>query len=216
MKLLDIIKALIKKDRENLHTSLPGEIVEYDHAKRKAKVKPLIKFQKRDGTFLEYPIITGVPVVFPCSGTASIIFPINRGDKCLLVFAERSIDEWLFDGRDMEPTIPRLHSISDCVAIPGLQPFTQSNPAKEGNLEIQNGSQKVVIRQNGDIEVGGSNIKELITREFFAVFNSHKHNWSGTGSGITTAPLTGVSDVPLPPPTIAQPESGYKTRTKVE
>jgi hypothetical protein len=212
MTLLQVIKNLIKKDRENLHTSLPGEIVEYDHSKRKAKVKPLIKFRKRDGTFLEYPIITGVPVVFPCSSTASIIFPIKRGDKCLLVFAERSIDEWLFDGRDMEPMIPRLHSISDCVAIPGLQPFTQSNPADEGNVEIHNGSQKVVIKQNGDIEVGGSNMKELITREFFSVYNSHTHAVSGAA---TLVPNVQIMDTPVPvPPAIS--ENLYKTRTKVE
>lgn len=211
MTLLQVIKNLIKKDRENLHTSLPGEIVEYDHAKRKAKVKPLIKFQKRDGTFLEYPIITGVPVVFPCSSTASIIFPIKRGDKCLLVFAERSIDEWLFDGRDMEPTIPRLHSISDCVAIPGLQPFTQSNPAEEGNVEIHNGPQKIVVKSNRDIEIGSDNISQVVKiaivealNDFIGTYNLHTHSVVEGVAGPTANQQMSLI------------EQLYKTRTKVE
>ena len=209
MRILQIIKALIYKDRENLHTSLPGEVVEYDHNKRKAKVKPLIKFRKPDGAFLEYPIITGVPVVFPCSSTASFIFPIKKGDKVLLVFAERSIDEWLFDGRDMEPEIHRMHSISDCVAIPGLQPFTQTNPADEGNVELHNGSQKIVIKQNGDIEIGGSSLKEIVTKEFFALYNSHTHPYIDSGTPSTTsAPVVGLI-TPIN-------EVDYKTRTKVE
>lgn len=204
MKFLEVLKAHIKKDRENLHTSLPGEIVEYDHAKRKAKVKPLIKFQKKDGTFLEYPIITGVPVVFPCSSSASLIFPVKAGDKCLLVFAERSIDEWLFDGRDMEPEIHRLHSISDCVAIPGLQPFTENNPADEGTLQLKNGEQRVIIKANGDIEIGISDIKEVVTKAFFAFFNDHTHTISG---GNTLTPTVQITELT---------ESLYKTRTKVE
>lgn len=204
MKILQIIKALIYKDRENLHTSLPGEIVEYEHNKRKAKVKPLIKFRKPDGTFLEYPIITGVPVVFPCSSTASFIFPVKKGDKVLLVFAERSIDEWLFDGRDMEPEIHRMHSISDCVAIPGLQPFTQTNPADEGNVEIHNDSQKIVIKQNGDIEIGGSSLSELVKKSIITAFNSHTHLGVTVGSGVTGTPST---------PLI---EASHITRTKVE
>jgi hypothetical protein len=204
MRLLDIIKSLIKNDRENLHTSLPGEIVEYSHAKRKAKVKPLIKFQKKDGTFLEYPIITGVPVVFPCSSSASLIFPVKSGDRCLLVFAERSIDEWLFDGRDMEPEIHRLHSISDCIAIPGLQPFTENNPADEGTLQLKNGEQKVIIKANGDIEIGVSDIKEVVTKAFFDFFNEHTHPAPG---GTTSAPLVPITE---------STEGLYKTKTKIE
>lgn len=203
MKIFQIIKALIYKDRENLHTSLPGEIVEYDHNKRKAKVKPLIKFRKPDGTFLEYPIITGVPVVFPCSSTASFIFPVKKEDKVLLVFAERSIDEWLFDGRDMEPEIHRMHSISDCVAIPGLQPFTQTNPADEGNVEIHNGSQKIVIKQNGDIEIGGVSLSEVVKKSIISAFNTHTHT-APSGGGLTTTP------------TIPLIEIEHTTRTKVE
>lgn len=48
-------------------------------------------------------------------------FPINQGDECILLFSDREIESWFING-DVNPEgYPRMHDLTDAVAIFGIR-----------------------------------------------------------------------------------------------
>lgn len=127
----ELLRAAVSYFLRDVHTAMPARIEEYFPDEQKVDVKPLI--QRRvvgeDGQeFLEeLPIIPDVPVCFPRTANFFLTFPLVAGDLVLLVFAERSLDNWLAGtGEDTDPDEFRMHDLSDAVAMPGLYPFSQA------------------------------------------------------------------------------------------
>ena len=151
-----------------VHTALPGTIESYDYATCTASVKPSVQRRYSDGTVVDLPIISQVPVVWPRSSAGSISFPLNRGDGVLLVFAEQSLDEWLSIGAGVAPDDDRRNHISDAVAIPGMvssnvQTFIDNN----NDFQIVFKGQSIFIRQaDGSIELGAQNVQALLTEAY--------------------------------------------------
>lgn len=59
------IQNTVQRGLRGIHTAMPGRIVSFDAAKGIATVKPAMKFKKPDGKTMDFPQVTGVPVVFP-------------------------------------------------------------------------------------------------------------------------------------------------------
>lgn len=114
----EVCKLIENKIRE-IHTAMPGQIVSFDSANGLATVIPAMKFKKPDGTTVDYPQISGVPVVFPqgMGGDAVIAYPVRAGDSCLLIVAEQSIDYWMYD-QETETDLP--FDLTNCICVPGL------------------------------------------------------------------------------------------------
>ncbi len=138
----------------NVHTAMPGIIVEYDHTTSSAKVQPVLNKNYTSGE-MPLPILEKVPVMFASGGSNfNITFPINIGDYVLLIFCERSIDLWKSVGGQVTPTDPRKFNLSDAIAIPGLQPFT-GNFSNNNNEDfvISFAGSEVRIKANGNVIV---------------------------------------------------------------
>ena len=98
-----------------------------------------------DGTQVDRPVISNVPVLFPASGFMDRMggflqsFPLMPGDPVLLVFSMRGLARWkLTNGRlsigDMAP-IPDVDSMlseRDAIAIPGFGPKRATCRPKAG------------------------------------------------------------------------------------
>lgn len=163
------MKETINKKIAEIHTAMPGIIQSYDPNKNLANIEPALKVDI-EGTKIKFPIITGVPVIFPCGmgGEVSITWPIQKGDNCLLIFAESQIDEWLLNIESDDISDVRRFDLTDAICIPGLcksgYKSLKSNPKhltikykdnfiKMGDkIEITSG-QPVVI--NADLKVNG-------------------------------------------------------------
>lgn len=128
----DIIRQAIEDRLAEVHVMLPGRIDAYDADLQKADVEPLIRRLQEtvDGEIKEdLPVIPGVPVVFPRAGGFKITMPIAKGDRCMLVFCERSIDTYQTgQGRrgddttlihQTDPGTFEMHNLSDPVALLG-------------------------------------------------------------------------------------------------
>lgn len=115
---------------EGMHTAVPGEITAYDAVTGLARVRPKAKFVKPDGSTMDYPEITDVPVVFPQSQHAAIAWPIKKGDGCLIVFAEKALDYWRY-GQETDTQLS--FDLSSAIAIPGLKP--EGNPVMQTACE---------------------------------------------------------------------------------
>lgn len=148
----DAIRAAIQYQLNNVHTALPGQIVDYDYTVQKATVQPLLNKIWGDGTVTPMPLLTNVPIIFPRAGSASLTFPVVSGDTCLLLFCERSLDLWLSTGGQVTPDDQRKFSLTDSVAIMGLLPFSENSLADNNTdvlLTFQNS--QIRIQQDGSL-----------------------------------------------------------------
>ena len=124
-----------------VNVCLPATVVSYDHDSQRAVVQVVPAFLRRlagavvvDG----HPIVPGVPVVFMGASDYSDTWPLSVGDPGLLLFCDRSIDEWLSTGAaKTEPQDRRRHDINDGVFIPGHRPFADPVPASGLNASAR-------------------------------------------------------------------------------
>lgn len=150
----DAIRNAILYQLLNIHTAFPGKVITYEFAMKKASIQPMIDKKYTDGTTEPMPILNNVPVIFPFAGGASITFPVNPGDYCLVVCCERSIDNFLSNGQQAAPTDPRKFDLSDGVAIMGLLPFNENSPAQNNSdFLISYAGSEIAIKQNGDVMI---------------------------------------------------------------
>ena len=139
------------------HTALPARVESFDAATQTATVVPELRrlAVHEDGEEQEISIapIELVPVMFPRAGGMAITFPVEVGDKCLLVFGERDISGWLQTGEEGVPPAVRKHEYSDAVAILGLWPRPSAlSPAPSStSLEIRtdDGATTIAVSSSG-------------------------------------------------------------------
>lgn len=138
--------------RRSLHTAYPGSIVSYDPDTKTCSVKiHYSDFYQAEGAEPireDWPPLEDVPVLFPRGGGWAITFPLAADDPVLVVFCERSLDEWAAsDGKsDLSPTLPVTHDASDCIVIAGLFP----TKAAEGLAHAEN---LIISHGDGNLEM---------------------------------------------------------------
>jgi hypothetical protein len=197
--LITVIQHVLADAFSSIHTAFPAQIETYDYKTAKANVKPLISATYPDGTSMELPVIQNVPVVWPRTSLGSISFPLQRGDGCLIVCSERSIDDWLSLGGQNVPTDPRAFDLNDAIAIPGLYSFaSQTKITGNNKFEIHYKDQKVTIDESGNIEIGSASLKYLLNEDFITKVLNHTHGGVTAGQGISgtaayVAPVTGAT-----------------------
>lgn len=116
----------------------PGKIISFDPATNLAVVQPVIQQKVSTKNKVEYrnfPNILRVPVMIPYSPVAGLCLtvPIRKGDPCMLLFADRMMDNFVKQfakggccvspeccGGDNQTSEPRMHHLTDAICIPGL------------------------------------------------------------------------------------------------
>jgi hypothetical protein len=165
-EVVDQINKCVLAQLENVHTAIPGEIKEYDPDKGVATVQPKAKFKKPDGTTLDYPEISGVPVVFPQSQKVTVAWAVKKGDGCLLIMSERSLDYWMYD---RETDTELAFDLSNAIAIPGLSPkgnATMKIACDEDGVAIAADSTKVKITPKiTEVNVNGTKLTVSSSKE---------------------------------------------------
>jgi len=152
--IINFVQKLNSSISSGLRVCMPATIESYDYKTQKASVKISMKELYNNGKELDYPVVNGVPVVFTSSGGASITLPVNRGDTCLIMFADRDMGAWLRGGVGGKPDSTRMHNLSDAIAIMGLQPFTKVGGAKNNeDLAINYAGSTINIAKNGEINI---------------------------------------------------------------
>ena len=104
-------------------------------------------------TLLTYPILTTVPVIIMSGDQAGLTFPIVQGDQCLILFNDRSIDNWFQSGQVGPVASSRYHSFADGIALVGLRNF---------NTKLSNYDTLRALLFNGTTGVGVSASKVKI------------------------------------------------------
>lgn len=161
----DLVEAIVEHSLWDLHTCLPAKIITIDYVQQKATVQPLIKERNRDAKandkgLQDMPVIQGVPVVFPSANTGILTFPIKEGDIVLVVFAERSVDNFVFsDGtKPVDPDDFRKHNYTDAFCIAGLYPFKKALGIDPSDtvlrMNVGTGNEcKIALAPSGDVTI---------------------------------------------------------------
>jgi hypothetical protein len=157
MNTIELLNIVMANRIADMHICMPGKITEYDYTKQRAKVQPALNQTYNDGEEIVLPIIHNVPVIHPAAGGASITFPVNVGDNVLLVFSERSLEEWLNVGDKVTPDDPRQNNLTDAVAHLGLNPFSTTSPAANNtDLLIKYDGSEVKLKPSGIIDINAT------------------------------------------------------------
>lgn len=126
--LADLFAAQLRAYSDGLRVLLPAEVTRWSAADAgRVSVRPTIRLVRRsEGALLSYrpPIVSDVPIAWPGAGDYGVSFPLTAGSTGCIVFADRSLDEWVTSGNpDSEPRDVRRHAYTDAVFLPGLRPL---------------------------------------------------------------------------------------------
>lgn len=152
-----------------IFTSYPGKILSFDPVKQVATVE--IAREQYDNNLYElfkqydFPILQDIPVQFPSGGGFVLTFPVAAGDNCLLMFCDKGISHWLYEGKNkigkFSSGVPkneyfRAYNLNDAVALVGFNPipsaitsFNSTSP----ELRNKTRTQRITLVADGKIEV---------------------------------------------------------------
>lgn len=130
---MTMLRAALNGLMSELWVSLPAVVESVDLVRQTVTVQPTIRSRVTlEGgvvTSIDFPLIPDVPIVFPSGGGYSLTFPIEPGDECLVVFADRCIDAWWQSGGVQEQADYRMHDLSDGFAIFGPRSQPRALPS---------------------------------------------------------------------------------------
>lgn len=154
----EVIEDMIRIGVGSIEVAMPGAIHEYDDQRQLAKVQPLLRIRKIDGTPVKMPVIPNVPVIWT-GNTGGLL---KRKDFVQLVFGTRDFKDWLMRGGfDVTPQSKARFGWMWPVAFPGLRPVTDplQGPtatrwwAGEDPSRSEN-PRRVEINESGPMRVG--------------------------------------------------------------
>ena len=164
-ELSEVIRLAMDGSNAKIRTAFPARITAFDaDAGPTASVQPAIQAAYWDAdleepVFFEMPEITNCPVHYPAGGGFQITYPLEAGDDCLVLIAERSIDEWMATGNASNiPRMLRRFDLSDAIVIPGLRPNARAlTNVDTGALQIRNENGSVMrVNDDGTVYLGNS------------------------------------------------------------
>lgn len=179
---------IIKKVNFNLRCCIPGVIQQYDPKTNTASIQPAIREEivNEDNTvqYMKLPILVNVPIIFPSCSIGSIKMLLKRGDECLVLFSDLSIDNFWKYANVQNPIEVRRHDLSDGIAIPCVLSQPNTKPFNGTGMEITSEDSKISITKDG---ITFSDKNGTITLEQMIKLLSHVHQDS-TGK-LTSQPI---------------------------
>lgn len=145
----EVINRGVQLGHRHLFKIRVGRIEKFDPATGLADVKPLQKETRdedgQEDVVYSMPVVPNVPVFCLGGGLFADTFPIVKGDECVMLCSDRSLDRWFDQGGEQDPIFLTRHSITDAIALVGLRskpntlaewPTDRREIGKQGSLKI--------------------------------------------------------------------------------
>lgn len=87
-----------------------------------------------------------------------ITCPINQGDECVLLFSDREIESWFINGEVNPEGYPRMHALTDCVAIFGIRSIPKMISILADCLNLFYGSSNIALSSD-HININGDTVQ---------------------------------------------------------
>lgn len=142
------LRRIIDSYMMDVYTCMPAQIISFDRDNQTCEVQPVLQIKFYDEPEpVNLPIVTDVPVVFPGSGDFWITVDLKPDSYVLLIFSQRAIANWLTQGGVVEPETARKFSLSDAIAIPGINPFPDKIDSFDADcITIRNRDNTVFVK----------------------------------------------------------------------
>jgi hypothetical protein len=203
--LADLLNAVKRQVLLQLNCHAIGRVESFDASKQtvKATIAYKRKFSKKldNGKYQtelqDYPILIDCPVVVVGGGSGSLTFPISQGDECVLLFNDRSIDDWFSSGQVGEVQSLRLHSMADGIALVGVRSIP--NVLEEYDTEktvLQHGDTKIKLGEKISVENSSQNLNSLLQdliTEIKAITVTSASPGSPSGVPLNASALTAIA-----------------------
>lgn len=166
----------------NLRCCIPCIVQSYDPEKGTVECQPAVREkiinQNEENEYRNLPLLLNVPVVFPSNSEYAVTFPLEKGDECLVLFSDLSIDNFWQKGNVQNPIEDRRHDLSDGIAIPCNMSLTKERRTGDGLLLSSSGAS--ILISGSEITFSGG----LRSITFTQLYN-HVHP---TPSGVSGPP----------------------------
>jgi len=210
-----VIQSFIDKSLYQTHTCLPGIIESIDMATKKADIRVAIKTRNiQEQKAKELPLLVDVPVTFFQTSNTIISVPVKKGDDCLVLFNERSLDIWKtntvtnIEQRIVDPKDPRKNNLSDGFCIPIAKPIGTGLTGdtdkikvaytEQNQLTIDEAGHLKYINADGSIfEINGNTLKFTSSDNAILKVEGDVMNFTNPGGAnfdINTAGQFGISN----------------------
>lgn len=83
-----------------------------------------------------------------CYCTPFITYPIKKGDECILLFSDREIESWFINGEVNTEGYPRLHDLTDAIAVVGLRSLPNMITILQDALHLFYGNSDIQLKEN--------------------------------------------------------------------
>lgn len=205
----DLLDELKNEIFSSLNCIQIGKIESVNFNEQTVEVKIQVKRRVGVNEIKDYPLLVDCPFIILQGSKSFIGMPIDKGDICLILFNDRCIDTWWDSGNIAEPLTTRKHSLSDGIALIGLNNknsvlsfdgSTMFINADDVDLKI-NSSENIVFNDGTDFAVRYNELKTQLDQlkqdlnDFInTIYNLHTHpfnyNAGPTPSSGITSPST--------------------------
>ena len=157
--LVESFQAQLAKLKRGLNVGMPGIVVSYDHAKRRAVVQPALKMVREDGSELSRAPLVNVPVIQPSGGGFTVHLPLKKGDAVDLRFSQRGLARFKKTLAETAPEAGVIMSMASATAYPGWGP-AEIAPAQSDAICIQSddGATYIAVRED-NVDVKADNVR---------------------------------------------------------
>lgn len=162
------------------HSSLPGKIKKFYPEDGTADIEPLYT-SVLAGKKVSMPTLPKVPISIPRSGGFAVTSKFAEGDFVRLTFADRSLDEYLKDGKGDRPAAARMNNLSDATASPMAYPGNKKLSNYENDRTVirsEDGKSSVGLTDKGKLVLKGKDGESLvhILNDALELFRDHTNN----------------------------------------
>lgn len=167
IELSDVLTSAIDSVVRGVWTAMPGRVESYDSTTQSANIQLTVKSGfigesgQRDTENIA--VLNGVPVVFLGGGGFRTVYPVAVGDTALVVFASRSLGEWLQRGDVVDPLTDHHHNLGDGVAFIGLRDRRNALVnAPEGRMSVGADQGATIEVRSSEIRLGSDNASSAV------------------------------------------------------
>ena len=186
-----LLNRTIHNKFKELHTAMPGIVIEYDRVTRRAVVQGAIDRLTYANERFPRATILDVPVLWLYGAGVRFEGDLQPGDSVMLLFSMRSLDDWKECYDCSSPLYEDIMAETDAIAIPGFIPLDASEAQGDGSVwQTNDGSQYITVSDTGIELHTNSTLRVVNSVTLVSPNENHEHEFGIDDLGI----LFGLSE----------------------
>lgn len=185
LNLSSLFLKILNNVKKDINVVSIGTVIKYNSDNNTCNVQPVITAVQQtyqgNATLPKAPWIN-LPICLPCGNSGGHVYPISVGDDVLVVFNNRSIDNWIDGTYNTPPNTSSCYHEKDAMIV-GIM----HNKAKQMKNVDNNHSWTVYAQDNEvitAIRVGEKIAIYNDVKSFFAIFNDYESNQNNFGKDL--------------------------------